>query len=217
MKDTREKLLKTAAQLFARDGYAATSVRDIVRRAGVNIAAVHYHFGDKRGLYLAAFRYLSGECDKLLFSPRHGIRIPQDVDLLSREEALELLHKLLCRMLDLDSERKNALISRFFMFAELDPSGKLPQILMQSVSSIDNTLCRLLARAAGVKHRSAELAMLANVVFGQIILTDFKRSILLRATRCKEYNPRLHAQVKKLVWHNTYAILKSYDKGIKKS
>lgn len=215
MKDTREKLLKTAAQLFARDGYAATSVRDIVRRAGVNIAAVHYHFGDKRELFLAAFNHLSAQCDKLLFSPRHGIRVPQDVDSLSREESLKLLHKLLCHMLDLDSQRKNALISRFFMFAELDPSGKLPQILMQSTTSIDSTLCRLLARAAGVKRRSAELAMLANVVFGQIILTDFKRSILLRATGCKEYTPRLHARVKKLAWHNTYAILKSYDKGIK--
>ena len=48
---TREKLVEAAGQVFAEQGYQATTVREIVKRSGANIAAVNYHFGDKLGLY----------------------------------------------------------------------------------------------------------------------------------------------------------------------
>src|SRR5215471_2184823 len=47
---TKEKLIATAAKLFAEQGYAATSLRQIIAEAGVNLAAVHYHFGSKEEL-----------------------------------------------------------------------------------------------------------------------------------------------------------------------
>ena len=48
---TRERLLDTAEELFARSGYAGTSVRDITAAADSNLAAVNYHFGSKHNLY----------------------------------------------------------------------------------------------------------------------------------------------------------------------
>lgn len=49
----RERLLDAAGALFARRGYAAVSIREIARAAGVTSAMVHYYFGDKHGLYAA--------------------------------------------------------------------------------------------------------------------------------------------------------------------
>src|SRR5262249_10714975 len=37
----------TAERLFAEKGYDATSLREIISAAGVNLAAIHYHFGSK--------------------------------------------------------------------------------------------------------------------------------------------------------------------------
>jgi AcrR family transcriptional regulator len=50
MTKTRDRILETAEVLFATKGYEGTSLRDITDRAGVNVAAVNYHFGSKEGL-----------------------------------------------------------------------------------------------------------------------------------------------------------------------
>ena len=46
-KDTKTAILDAAELLFSKQGFAATSVREITRAAGVHVAAVHYHFGRK--------------------------------------------------------------------------------------------------------------------------------------------------------------------------
>ena len=50
MLHTKDKILNTAEELFARQGYAGTSLRSIIHRARVNVAAVHYHFRSKEAL-----------------------------------------------------------------------------------------------------------------------------------------------------------------------
>ena len=53
--DPKEKILDAAEQLFAEGGFAASSVRAITSAAGVNLAALHYHFGSKEALVEAVF------------------------------------------------------------------------------------------------------------------------------------------------------------------
>jgi AcrR family transcriptional regulator len=48
--ETKEKILNAAEKLFGEQGYGATSLRHIIAAAGVNLAAVHYHFGNKEAL-----------------------------------------------------------------------------------------------------------------------------------------------------------------------
>jgi len=50
MTETEIKILDTAERLFGEQGYGATSLRHIIAEAGVNLAAIHYHFGSKEEL-----------------------------------------------------------------------------------------------------------------------------------------------------------------------
>jgi AcrR family transcriptional regulator len=51
--DTCERILETAERLFAERGFDGTSIRDVTAEAGVNLAAVHYHYRSKEALLAA--------------------------------------------------------------------------------------------------------------------------------------------------------------------
>lgn len=53
---TKDRILYAAEVLFAQQGFAATSLRQVTGRADVNIAAVNYHFGSKENLVNEVFR-----------------------------------------------------------------------------------------------------------------------------------------------------------------
>lgn len=50
---TRQGILRAAEESFALAGFSGATTRDMAARAGVNVATLHYHFGDKRSLYRA--------------------------------------------------------------------------------------------------------------------------------------------------------------------
>jgi AcrR family transcriptional regulator len=54
--ETRTRILDAAEELFMQHGFEGTSMRLLTARAGVNLAAVNYHFGSKDALIEAVFR-----------------------------------------------------------------------------------------------------------------------------------------------------------------
>ena len=63
--DARARLIDVAIKLFAEKGYEGTSVRDLATAAGVNVAAVSYHFGSKDELYHEALRACLAPCGEM--------------------------------------------------------------------------------------------------------------------------------------------------------
>jgi AcrR family transcriptional regulator len=59
---TRRRILEAAERLFLEHGFDGTSLRTLTAAAGVNLAAVHYHFGGKDELFRAM---LSARLDPL--------------------------------------------------------------------------------------------------------------------------------------------------------
>ncbi len=51
--DTRRRILETALQVFATEGYEGASTRQLAEHAGVNLPAIQYYFGSKEGLFRA--------------------------------------------------------------------------------------------------------------------------------------------------------------------
>jgi len=51
--DTKSRIIDAAEHLFMEHGFEATSLRSLTAAAGVNLAAVNYHFGSKEDLFQA--------------------------------------------------------------------------------------------------------------------------------------------------------------------
>ena len=68
---TAARILDAAEEVFAEQGYAAASTREMARRARVPFGAVHYHWGSKRQLWEAVFKRLSDRIRDTLLRTVH--------------------------------------------------------------------------------------------------------------------------------------------------
>ena len=92
---TRQILLEAAGQVFADVGFHDATVREISLKAGTNFAAINYHFGDKKTLYLEVLHYAAIIADEKY--PLNG-RLAPDATPESRLHAFTLA--FLRRLLD---------------------------------------------------------------------------------------------------------------------
>lgn len=91
--ETVERILDAAEQLFAEKGFAETSLRLITSKAGVNLAAVNYHFGSKKALIQAVFtRFLDPFVSSL------ELELERNELAGSPEQTLEELLEMLVRL-----------------------------------------------------------------------------------------------------------------------
>jgi TetR/AcrR family transcriptional regulator, regulator of cefoperazone and chloramphenicol sensitivity len=95
--DTRTKLLDAAGQVFAESGFQAATVREICARAGVNIALVNYHFGDKLELYTEVLRHSVGASGNGIINSALASTAPPEAAFR------ELIHAMLLRVCRADS------------------------------------------------------------------------------------------------------------------
>ena len=95
--DTRTKLLDAAGQVFAESGFQAATVREICARAGVNIALVNYHFGDKLELYTEVLRHSVGASGNGIINSALASTAPPEAAFR------ELIHAMLSRVCRADS------------------------------------------------------------------------------------------------------------------
>jgi AcrR family transcriptional regulator len=89
----RQRLLKQATELFARKGYASTTVREIVEAAGVTKPVLYYYFRNKEGLYLDLMKEAWKEFDTILEEAQKEIGPVH-------ERILRLLDKIFSLVLD---------------------------------------------------------------------------------------------------------------------
>ncbi|WP_031465065.1 TetR/AcrR family transcriptional regulator [Sciscionella sediminilitoris] len=60
-RETKTALIATARELFGAHGYAQVSAEQLVMATGLSRGALHHHFGDKRGLFLAVLEQIEQE------------------------------------------------------------------------------------------------------------------------------------------------------------
>ncbi|MFA5554665.1 MAG: TetR/AcrR family transcriptional regulator [Phycisphaerae bacterium] len=171
----REKLLDVAERLFTEQGFSHTSVRDLTKNAGCNIAAVNYHFGGKDQLYKAMFHR---HMDRVFAKQIANINKVMTSESPTLENFLETTFRTSLEALDSSDGRIPVL--KLIVRENLNPHMKEKVVKLESFSNFLEQVCEALVKLVpGLSNDRAFLCFcsLQGMVLQPLLFHDFYAEI----------------------------------------
>jgi len=171
---TRERLLKSAREVFAERGVKEATVRSICARAGANVAAVNYYFGGKEKLFIAVLS------DYMLAAHQ---RFPIDMDLAPGATAQDRLKAYVRSMLYKflgDGDPLYEKLGLLLTTEIIDPSENFSEITERFIMPQHDVLVGIVRELMlpGTAERAVHLC--AAGVVGYCLLFDNMRQLIRR-------------------------------------
>ncbi len=178
---TERRLLEAAGAVFAERGFRGATIREICRRAGANVAAIHYHYGDKEALYAAVLRY--GHRAALEKYPPDG-GLPPDAPAEARLRAY--VRSFLRRLLD---EGEYAWAGQLLSREMADPTPALDGVV-QNIRPAAERLGGIVRELAGPKAGSDDLRRCAFSIVAECLFYRHARPVLDRLDPGRRYDEK---------------------------
>jgi AcrR family transcriptional regulator len=177
--ETRRRLLDTAMDLFGKHGYDGVSNRKLADAADVNSAAISYHFGSKRQLYLATAAHFASTI-------RDTTRpfLDQAVAMLSEADAdttVDLLRRFMRGMAFalLRGPANEATVG--FMYREqIQPTEAFDVLFEGALKPLFEGLSRIIGHLRDRAHDDPEVVVVAHVLHGMILSFRASHTTILR-------------------------------------
>lgn len=172
--DTRARMIEAAIEVFGSVGYDGATTRQLAERAGVNQAAIPYHFGGKRELYLAAAQaiadYMRPRIDPLI----ETLRSVEDAAGAARvDAAVTSFFRLIA-----GNDEPEAWTT-FFVRCEREADDAFRIINLQAVARFQSALIDAVAAATGRSPDDEDLKIRTAIVLGAISNFRTLRNVML--------------------------------------
>lgn len=193
----RQRLLEAAIEVFASKGYEGASTREICRLGGVNIAAIHYYFGDKASLYREVFRL-----------PEQLEHFPPEMDDpdVAVRPALLAFYRHITSFMGAPEQIQMQRVRLLFLREELHPSGVVDD-QSQATRHMHDQLIRFLCRATGADTPDTALHQLAFSIGGlAFVLFAQRTTVDLIAPELLNNDAALDATVERMADHGVALI-----------
>jgi AcrR family transcriptional regulator len=148
--NARARLLAASLRLFAQQGFARTSTRELADAAQVNVAAISYYFGDKAGLYRAAF------FEPIVDAEDDVVRIT-DPSLTLDQALAGFFEGFLAPLHEGDAARW---CMKLHFRELLEPTGLWEQLIEHGMRPVHDALLQVLQRHLGANEADEELQAL---------------------------------------------------------
>jgi AcrR family transcriptional regulator len=179
---TREALVDAAAEVFAQRGFAGTTVREICERAGANIAAVNYHFGDKERLYAEVLTHAL-RCAREKFPPTLGLPPGAKPD----EQLRAFVESLLRRIFD---EGRHSWHGRLMAREMVEPTAALDQLVEEEIRPMSDRLHQIVRQMLGARADANTVHQCAMSVVSQCVFYQHCRPVLIRLFPGRKFGPQ---------------------------
>jgi AcrR family transcriptional regulator len=164
--ETSDRIIAAAGAVFAERGFRGTTIRQITTRAGVNVAAVNYHFRDKGELYIRVLREAKRLAARIVVAELPG----------TPEERLCGFIQLFMRHL-LDPERP-AWHGRVLGQEMSNPTPALSVIIRELTAPLYRDVRGLIREILGATATPDELDLFTVSVFGQCVFYACGRPVV---------------------------------------
>ena len=188
LRETSDRLLAAATDLFARRGFHATSIRDIAERAGANVAAGHYHYGSKRGLYVQVLREQFARVRAI--GARDGpLPSRQALGRRPRRELVALLTRRIDNMVNVLLEPASQPHGALMLREMCDPSDALPIIVREFIRPQIREMARIVACLAPTAGPRIVERVVRSII-GQVLFYRFTMPATLLVIGASGYSQR---------------------------
>lgn len=178
---TRRRLIDAGIDVFGRYGFEAATTRMLARAAGVNLAAIPYHFGGKEGLYHAAVLQVVDRALGALEAERRIVFETMKNPDASRDEllgALETIIRGFGRVM-ICSEIGGQ-FGPIIVREQFHPTSAFDRIYESEMRTLHEAVTCLVARLTGVSPESEEAILRAHAIIGQVVVFRVMRETALR-------------------------------------
>lgn len=192
---TREKLLLAALELFGQYGFEGVSTRKLAEQAGVNLQAINYYFGHKRGLYNAVADYL---IERL--QTRIGERRTIVLDRLAEaqsggrpidtSEARSILIMLAETMLTLFANDESAVWVRYMVREQAEPTEAYDRIYSGFMQPVLAAARHLVGLLIGEDPASERVGLRTLSLVGSLVVYRVGRATVLRELGWESVGPQ---------------------------
>ncbi|MGA2591807.1 MAG: CerR family C-terminal domain-containing protein [Bryobacteraceae bacterium] len=196
---TEARILETAGHVFSETGFQAAKVRDICARAGVNLAAVNYHFGDKLGLYNEVLRYAACAAGAATFDPVLPGRTPE----------AKLRAFVLGMLRQMYGEDRPAWPVRLMTHELAQPTPAFDGVVEQVMRPKHDAIRALVGGVIGRPADDRQTRLCAQSIMGQIIVYAHGREVLKRLWPDLRFTPETLDEIAGHIAAFSYAALKS--------
>ena len=176
--DTKRRLIEAAGAVFAEVGFERATIKEITDRADASVAAVNYHFDDKRALYAQAVRLAFEPCGAM----RDALDDPAVAGLPPEMRLRRTVHLMLQNMLADEgtcAEKWRCELMAREIQQPSDASDEMIRTVLRGVGErVEANLAALFPADAQPTHR--ELVLLSNSVLAQCVFYAENESLLLR-------------------------------------
>lgn len=169
--DTRTKLIDAAGQVFAESGFQAATVREICARAGVNIALVNYHFGDKLELYTEVLRHSVGASGNGIISRALASTAPPEAAFR------ELIHAMLVRVCRGDRPGWHF---RLMMHEFAQPTPAMANVIDETMRPVYNRFRELIGLMLDRPADHYQVRLATHSVIAQVVHYAHGRHVITR-------------------------------------
>ncbi len=176
---TRQALIRAGLDLFGRNGFDATSTREIAQAAGVNSAGIAYHFGGKDGLRQACAEAIIQRLQAVLAGGAPAVSIA--IDAADRDMAAEQLLALIDRVVAfLTTVPESELVARFVVREMLTPSPAFETLYGGLFAPVHRRVCQVWAAATGMEPEAPATRLAVFAAIGQVFYFRLARPAIMR-------------------------------------